>query len=493
MYFVGIDLGTTSVKIVAADEKGRVLKSVTREYPLSMPKPLWSEQNPEDWWTQTLAGLKEVAHALEPGAIKAISFSGQMHGLVTLDEQDRVVRPAILWNDQRTVKECAYLNETIGQEQISAWTGNLALTGFTAPKVLWLKANEPDNFARTRRIMLPKDYLAYRLSGVFATDYSDASGTLYLDVKNKRWSQEMLGLLEIEEAQLPALYESYDVIGTVRQDLAEELRLSLETKIVIGGGDQAVAAIGGGVVRPGDCSVSLGTSGVVFTAVDQFHVDPANSLHSFCHANGKYHLMGVTLAAAASLKWWVEEVLKSQDYDGLIDEARNTPAEDTLFFLPYLMGERTPHNDPECRGTFIGLNMLHGRNHMTRAVMEGVAFSLRDTFEIIRSMGIPITDISISGGGSASDFWCEMIANVLDAKVNTLNANDGPAYGAAILAAVGAGQFSSVADACNELISVRKTLLPDAAAVAAFTDKYNKYRLIYPATQQLFKALNASG
>jgi len=491
MYFVGIDLGTTSVKILAADETGKAVRSVTREYPLHMPKPLWSEQNPEDWWAQTVAGLRELGEALDLKDIKAISFSGQMHGMVTLDAEDRVVRPAILWNDQRTVKECAYLNEEIGQTLISQWTGNLALTGFTAPKVLWLKANEPEHFARAQKFMLPKDYLAYKLSGVFATDFSDASGTLYLDVKHKKWSADMLNLLGISEAQLPALYESDAVIGTVRRELAKELGLSSEVKVVIGGGDQAVAAVGGGVVSPGDCSVSLGTSGVVFAATDRFYVDDRNSLHSFCHANGKYHLMGVTLAAAASLKWWIEEIQKSADYDGLIAEAAEVPVEDSLFFLPYLMGERTPHNDPSCRGTFIGLNMLHGRKHMTRSVMEGVAFSLRDTFEIMRQMGIAINSISISGGGSASRFWCHMIADVLGVPVNTLNSNEGPAYGAAILAAVGVGQFSSVDNACRTLIAVQNTINPNEEKIRQYNEKYNKYRLIYPANQALFKALNA--
>lgn len=491
MYYVGIDLGTTSVKILAADEAGTVVRSVTREYSLHMPRPLWSEQNPADWWDQTLVGIRMLGETLDLREIEAISFSGQMHGMVTLDGEDRVVRPAILWNDQRTVKECAYLNEEIGQKTISGWTGNLALTGFTAPKILWLKANEPENFARTEKFLLPKDYLAYKLSGVFATDFSDASGTLYLDVQNKQWSGDMLSLLGISEEQLPALYESSQVIGTVRRELAEELGLSPEVKVVIGGGDQAVAAVGGGVVAPGDCSVSLGTSGVVFAATDRFYVDDSNSLHSFCHANGKYHLMGVTLAAAASLKWWVEEIQKSADYDGLLAEAAEAAVEDGLFFLPYLMGERTPHNDPHCRGTFMGLNMLHGRQHMTRAVMEGVAFSLRDTFEIMKQMGIAVSSVSISGGGSASRLWCQIIADVLGVPVNTLSSNEGPAFGAAILAAVGTGRFASVDSACRELIAVTDTLLPLAENVGLYHEKYAKYRQIYPVNKALFKALYA--
>ncbi|MDF2839299.1 MAG: xylulokinase, partial [Clostridia bacterium] len=355
MYFIGIDIGTTSVKLIAVDEKGNVVKSVGKEYPLYFPKPLWSEQNPEDWWKQTLVGMKELLEGLDKDEVKALSFSGQMHGMVALDKNDQVIRPAILWNDQRTEKECRYLNEEIGQKRISEWTGNLALTGFTAPKVLWLKENEPENFAKVNKIMLPKDYIAYKISGVFATDMSDASGTLYLDVKNRAWSKPMLELLGITEDQLPKLYESYEEIGTIKPDVAKELGLNDMVKVVIGGGDQAVAAVGGGVVKPETCSLSLGTSGVVFASTSQFFVDEKNSLHSFCHANGKFHLMGVTLAAAASLKWWVEEVNQSEDFDGMLAEAAEATIDDHVFYLPYLMGERTPHNDPNCRGTFIGM------------------------------------------------------------------------------------------------------------------------------------------
>lgn len=490
MYFIGIDLGTTSVKLVAVDGAGAVVHAVSREYPLHLPRPLWSEQEPEDWWRETTAGLRELTAALS-GPVEAISFSGQMHGLVTLDAQDRSVRPAILWNDQRTIAECAYLNEEIGREQVSAWTGNMALTGFTAPKILWLRKNEPEHFARTVKFMLPKDYLAYRLTGVFATDVSDAAGTLYLDVKNRRWSPEMLKVLGIGTDQLPTVHESYAVIGTLRSELASELGLTPEVKVVIGGGDQAVAAVGGGVVAPGACSVSLGTSGVIFAATDSFHVDGRNSLHSFCHANGRYHLMGVTLAAAASLKWWVEEVNRSEDYEGLLAEAAQTPVSDSLFYLPYLMGERTPHNDPYCRGTFIGLNMTHSRGHMTRAVLEGVAFSLRDTFEIMKAMGLSFEAVSISGGGSTSAFWCSIMADVLGASVHRLAANDGPAYGAAILAAVGAGRFPSVEAACDALIRIRSTEAPDPRRQAQYDEKYAKFSGIYPALQGLFKTLNS--
>ncbi|MFT5875096.1 MAG: xylulokinase [Clostridium sp.] len=490
MYFIGIDIGTTSVKLIVIDENGNVIKSIGKEYPIDFPRPLWSEQNPEDWWKQTIDGLRELLENVNKNDIKAVSFSGQMHGLVMLGENDQVIRPAILWNDQRTEKECRYLNDEIGQLVISEWTGNLALTGFTAPKVLWVKENEPENFKKAKKIMLPKDYIAYKMSGVFATDMSDASGTLYLDVKNREWSKPMLKLLGIVENQLPKLYESYQAIGNIKKDLAYELGLNEDVKIIIGGGDQAVAAVGGGIVSEGSCSLSLGTSGVVFVATENFFVDKNNSLHSFCNANGKYHQMGVTLAAAASLKWWVEQVNKSEDFDDFLDEARNAKIDDSLFYLPYLMGERTPHNDPYCRGTFIGMNMTHERSHMTRAILEGVAFSLRDTFEIMKKMGINIPVISINGGGSKSRLWCEIIADVMDVKVIKLNTNEGPAYGAAILAAVGCGVFDSVEAACNLFIKVTESIEPNKAHAQLYNKKYEKFKLIYPATKELFRKLN---
>lgn len=491
MYFIGIDIGTTSVKLIAIDEQGSVVRSAVRDYPIYFPKTLWSEQNPEDWWSRTIDGLKELIADLDKDEIKAVSFSGQMHGLVVLDEKDQVIRPAILWNDQRTEQECRYLNEVIGQQIISDWTGNLALTGFTAPKVLWLRRNEPEHFARVKKIMLPKDYVAYKMSGAFATDMSDASGTLYLDVKNRKWSAQMLELLGISEEQLPKLYESYQTVGTLKKELTGELGLNETVQVVIGGGDQAVAAVGGGVVEADSCSLSLGTSGVVFASTDRFFVDENNSLHSFCHANGKYHQMGVTLAAAASLKWWVEEVNRSADFDGLLKEAEEAEIDDQVFFLPYLMGERTPHNDPNCRGTFIGMNMTHQRKHLTRAVLEGVAFSLRDTFEIMKKMGIGISRISINGGGAKSRLWCSIISDVLNVKVVKLNTNEGPAYGAAILAAVGHGLFDTVESACSTFVKITETIEPDAGRAAQYDKKYEKFREIYPATRELFVKLTS--
>jgi xylulokinase len=489
MYFVGIDIGTTSVKLIVIDENGNVIKSTGKEYPIYFPKPLWSEQNPQDWWKQTIDGLKELLENLDRNDIKAISFSGQMHGLVMLDENDQVIRPAILWNDQRTEKECRYLNDEIGQSVISEWTGNLALTGFTAPKVLWIKENEPENFEKAKKIMLPKDYIAYKMSGVFATDMSDASGTLYLDVKNRTWSEPMLKLLGIKENQLPKLYESYEAIGKIKKELADELGLNEDVKVVIGGGDQAVAAVGGGVVGANACSLSLGTSGVVFAATENFFIDEKNSLHSFCHANGRYHQMGVTLAAAASLKWWVEQVNKSEDFDGFLHEAKDAKIDDSLFYLPYLMGERTPHNDPYCRGTFIGMDMTHERKHMTRAVLEGVAFSLRDTFEIMKGMGINIPIINVNGGGAKSRLWCEIIADVLNVTVIKLNTNEGPAYGAAILAAVGSGLFDSVEAACSSFMKITESIEANKFNVELYNKKYEKFKQIYPAAKELFRKL----
>lgn len=491
MYFIGIDLGTTSIKIIAIDQSGNIVKSINKEYPILFPKPLWSEQNPDDWWKQTVDGLKELLDGMNSEKVKAISFGGQMHGLVMIDDKDKVIRPAILWNDQRTEKQCKFLNEKIGRDRLSEMTGNIAITGFTAPKILWIKENEPENFNKIRKIMLPKDYLAYRMTGIFATDISDASGTLCLDVKNRTWSLDMLEIIGINETQVPRLYESYEVIGNIKPDLAFKLGLKDDVKIVIGGGDQAVAAIGGGIVNPYSCSLSLGTSGVVFASTDRFILDEKNRLHSFCHANGKFHVMGVTLAAAASLKWWADIVNRSDDFNYILDEAKEAKIDDNIFYLPYLMGERTPHNDPNARGTFIGMDMTHERKHMTRAVLEGVAFSLRDTFEIMKDMGIYISDISINGGGAQSRLWCEIIAHVLNVRVNKVNTSEGPAYGAAILASVGYGLFDTVEDACEEFVKITETIKPNKERVELYNIKYKKFKQIYPATKELFKNLAA--
>ena len=379
MLYIGVDLGTSAVKLLLMNGEGKIQKIVSREYPLSFPQPGWSEQNPEDWWTQSLEGIKELTSECDKSPVAGISFGGQMHGLVILDEQDEVIRPAILWNDGRTTKETDYLNNVIGKETLSKYTANIAFAGFTAPKILWVKENEPENFKRIKKIMLPKDYLAYKLSGTHCCDMSDASGMLLLDVKNRCWSKEMLDICGITEEQMPKLFESYEVVGTLKPELAEELGIPATCKIVAGAGDNAAAAVGTGTVGDGMCNISLGTSGTIFISSKEFGVDPHNALHAFAHADGNYHLMGCMLSAASCNKWWMDEIIGTKDYASEQDKIEKL-GENHVFFLPYLMGERSPHNNPNARGTFIGLTMDSTRADMTQAVLEGVAFAIRDSF-----------------------------------------------------------------------------------------------------------------
>ncbi|HHT98238.1 MAG TPA: xylulokinase [Clostridiales bacterium] len=488
MLYIGVDLGTSSVKLLAMDENGDIKKIVVREYPLHFPKRGWAEQDPEDWFDAVEDGFEELTSDLDTSLIEGVSFSGQMHGLVLLDEKDEVIRPAILWNDGRTVEECRYLNEVIGQEVISSYTANKALTGFTAPKLLWVKSNEPENFAKIKKIMLPKDYIAYRLSGVHCTDVSDASGMLLLDVENKRWSKEMLEICDIKEEQLAKVYESYEVVRTITQEMSDRLNLPTSCKVIAGGGDQAVGAVGTGTVGNGMCSVSLGTSGVVFISSKNFAVDDANALHSFAHADGKYHFMGVTLAAAASNKWWMDEILNTKEYNKE-QEGITVLGENHVFYLPYLMGERTPHNNPKARGTFIGMVMDTTREDMTQAVLEGVAYSLRDCFEITKSLGVNVERIRISGGGSKSKLWCSIIANVLDVKVDKINSLEGPGFGAAILAAVGCGQYNTVEEATKKLIKVVETTEQNPDIVKKYEESYKIYKELYPTLKGVYEML----
>ena len=485
MLYIGVDLGTSSVKLLLMDEAGDIKNIVTKEYPLFFPKPGWSEQNPTDWYAALVEGVKELTDGFDKSTVDGISFSGQMHGMVILDENDNVIRPAILWNDGRTVEECDYLNNTIGREKISAYTANMALTGFTAPKILWVKKNEPDNFKKIKKIMLPKDYIAYRLSGVHCTDVSDASGMLLLDVEHKCWSKEMLEICGITEDQLAKIHESYEVVGTLTKAAAAELGLPETVKVVAGGGDQAVAAVGTGTVGDSKCNISLGTSGTVFVSSEKFAVDPMNSLHSFAHADGKYHFMGCMLSAASSNKWWMDEIIRTKDYP---KEQENITklGENHVYYLPYLMGERTPHNNPNARGCFIGMTMDSTREDMTQAVLEGVAFALRDSFEILKSLGITVERTRINGGGSKSPLWCKIMANVLDVKVDKINSAEGPAFGAAILAAVGCGKYTSVEEACNKLIRVVETTEQDPELVAKYNERYQVFKNLYPALKDMF-------
>ena len=488
MLYIGVDLGTSAVKLLLMDETGKVLNIVSKEYPLSFPQPGWSEQNPSDWWTQSIAGLKELTAGMNKNDVAGISFGGQMHGLVVLDENDEVIRPAILWNDGRTQKETDYLNNEIGKEKLSRLTGNIAFAGFTAPKILWLKANEPQNFAKIKKIMLPKDYIAYRLTGEFSTDYSDASGMLLLDVKNKCWSKEMLEICGVKEEWMPKLYESYEKTGTLKPDVAEELGFPAECIVAAGAGDNAAAAIGTGTVGAGKCNLSLGTSGTLFITSDKFGVDPHNALHSFDHADGGYHLMGCMLSAASCNNWWMKDILCSDDFADeqkpLDEEGRL--GENHVYFLPYLMGERSPHNDPSARASFIGMSMDTSRADMLQAVFEGVAYGLRDSLEVARSLGAAPERTTICGGGAKSPLWRKIVANIKDMKVDTVEVEEGPAYGGAILAAVADKKFESVEAAAKTIIKKKDTTEPDPVLVEKYAAGYEKFKKFYPALKGLF-------
>lgn len=485
MLYIGVDLGTSAVKLLLMNEAGHIEKIVSREYPLSFPHSGWSEQNPYDWYDKTLDGLKELLSECDKSLVDGISFGGQMHGLVTLDAQDEVVRPAILWNDGRTTEETAYLNEQIGRERLTGYTANIAFAGFTAPKILWMQKNEPDLWAKVKKIMLPKDYLAYRLSGTFCTDYSDASGMLLMDVKNKCWSKEMMEICHVSREQLPDLYESYEVVGTLKKEIASELGVPETVKVIAGAGDNAAAAVGTGTVGANHCNLSLGTSGTLFVSSDKFGVDEHNALHSFAHADGGYHLMGCMLSAASCNKWWMDEILKTKDYAGE-QKGIQTLGENQVFYLPYLMGERSPHNNPDARAMFVGMSMDTTREDMTLAVLEGVAFGLRDSLEVARSLGIRIDSSRICGGGAKSPLWRQIIAAVMNVKLEIIESEEGPGYGAAILAAVGCGTFESVESACEKLVKVIDTVEPDQLLVQKYEEKYQKFKQLYPIMKNWF-------
>ena len=485
MLYIGVDLGTSAVKLLLMEGDGTIRKIVSREYPLYFPHSGWSEQNPEDWYSQTVEGIRELVRECDRSQVAGISFGGQMHGLVTLDEQDQVIRPAILWNDGRSAEETEYLNEKIGKEKLSAYTANIAFAGFTAPKILWMRKNEPELFARVKKIMLPKDYLDYRLSGSFCTDLSDASGMLLLDVKNRRWSPEMLEICGITEQMLPKLYESYEVVGTLKESVADDLGLPRQVKVIAGAGDNAAAAVGTGTVGEGRCNISLGTSGTIFISSHTFGVDSHNALHSFCHADGYYHLMGCMLSAASCNKWWNETILRTDDFAA--EQAGITKlGENPVIFLPYLMGERSPHNNPKARGMFIGMSMDTTREDMTQAVLEGVSFGLRDSLEVARSLGIDVQRTRICGGGAKSPLWRRMIASIMNLKVEMIENEEGPALGGAILAAVGCGEYPDVETAAARLVHVTDTIEPEPELVEKYEERYRKFHALYPAVKELF-------
>ena len=476
MLYIGIDLGTSSVKLLLMDAAGNVKNIVSREYPLYFPNPGWSEQKPEDWYKETMQGLKELLEGFPKEEVAGISFGGQMHGLVILDDKDEVIRPAILWNDGRTTED---------KETLSEYTANISFTGFTAPKILWVKNKEPENFARIKKIMLPKDYLAYKLTGEHCTDVSDASGMLLLDVKNRCWSKEMCEICGITTDMLPKLYESYECVGTVLPEIAKELGLSENVKVAAGAGDNAAAAVATGTVGDGKCNISLGTSGTIFISSAKFGVDKHNALHAFCDANGAYHLMGCMLSAASCNKWWMDEIIGTKDYKKE-QEAITKLGENHVYYLPYLMGERSPYNNPNARATFIGMTMDTTRADMTQAVLEGVAFALRDSFEVAKTLGIPIERTKICGGGAKSPLWKKIIANVLNIKVDVLETEEGPSLGGAMLAAVACGEYKDVESAAAAIVKVVDTVEPDPELAVKYEARYQQFKNIYPACKDLF-------
>ena len=492
-YFIGIDSSTTATKALLMDETGRVIGVASAEYGYETPRPQWSQQHPDLWWQGTITAIRQVLKdtGVEGAAVQAIGLTGQMHGLVLLDEQGEVLRPAILWNDQRTQSQCDTIHNRLGQERLIQITGNVALTGFTAPKLLWVQEEEPEIYARIATVLLPKDYVRYRLTGKMALDKADGAGTILFDLKARDWSPEVLAALGINPAWLPPTFEGTEITGEVTADAAALTGLRPGIPVMAGGGDQAANGVGTGAVQDGVVALSLGTSGVVFVSTSSPVIEPQGRLHAFCHAvPGQWHLMGVMLSAAGSLRWHRDALAPGMAFDALVDAAAPIPpGSDGLFFLPYLTGERTPHPDPLARGAFIGLTVRHNLPHMTRAVLEGVAFGLRDSFELIQQAGAgQITQVRASGGGARSSLWRQILADVFQAEIVTLNTTEGAAYGAALLAAVGGGAFADVAAACQATIYPTNTTKPGAAA-EQYQKSYALYRTLYPALQATFQAI----
>lgn len=488
MLYIGIDLGTSAVKLLLINGRGDIQKTVSKEYPLYFPAPGWAEQDPNEWFLKTLEGLKELLKECDKTRVAGIGVCGQMHGLVILDDKEEVIRPALLWNDGRASTESDYLNEVIGREKLTKYTANISFAGFTAPKILWVKNKEPENFKRINKIMLPKDFITYKLSGIHCTDVSDASGSLLFDVKHRRWSQEMLDICDIKETQLPEVYESYEVVGTVLPELAEEIGLPYSVKIIAGAADNAAAAVGTGTVGDGSCNISLGTSGTIFISSENFIFDRYNALHSFAHADGHFHLMGCMLSAASCNRWWMEEIIGDRDY---VEEQKKIKklGENQVYFLPYLMGERSPHNNPDARGSFIGMTMDTKRSDMTLAVLEGVAFALRDSYEIAKASGIRTERSKICGGGAKSILWKKIIANVLNLKVDSLASEEGPAMGGALLAAVACKEYASVKEAAAQIVKIVDTVVPEKEIVQKYEEKYRKFNGIYPLCKPIFEII----
>ncbi|MEK6221564.1 MAG: xylulokinase [Chloroflexota bacterium] len=488
-YFLGIDVSTTATKALLIDDNGEVISVAATEYPFETPHPLWSEQDPQLWWQGTINSIRKVIKGLDATAIKAVGLTGQMHGLTLLDKFGDVLRPAILWNDQRTSEQCDLIRDRIGKTRLVQLTGNDALTGFTAPKVLWVQQYEPEIYNQITKILLPKDYVRFCLTGEFATDKAGASGTLLFDIKNRDWSHEVLSKLDIDPAWLPKTFEGHEITGSISQEAAEKIGLASGTPVVAGAGDQAAQAVGVGVVQEGIAALTLGTSGVVFASTSKPFVEPEGRLHAFCHAvPAQWHFMGVMLSAGGSLRWYRDTLAKGIDFDKLILEAAAIPpGSEGLFFLPYLMGERTPYPDPHARAGFIGLTVRHTRAHMTRAVLEGVAFGLRDSFELMKETGLKNFDqVRISGGGSKSELWRQILADVLGVELVTVNTTEGAAFGAALLAGVGIGVWPNGEEAIKRVVKVTGQEKPSEKNLAIYSESYKIYRYLYPALKDIF-------
>jgi len=502
---LGLDIGTSCSKAVLLDAAGRVVATATAEYGLATPRPLWAEQDPADWWTACVAVIRQVlaAPGVQPAAVRGVGLSGQMHGLVLLDGAGAVLRPCILWNDGRSGPQCAAITAQLGLPRLLEWIANPVLPGFSAPKLLWVRDHEPDVYARVAQVLLPKDYVRYCLTGAYATEVSDASGTALLDVQNRRWSAAMLDALDVPAAWLPPVYESSAISARVSAAAAAVTGLPLGLPVVGGAGDQAAQAVGSGIVQQGVVSVTLGTSGVVFAATDRFRLEPQGRLHAFCHAiPGAWHVMGVMLSAGGSLRWYRDTLGQSEvaqaaaqgidSYELLTAEAATTPpGAEGLLFLPYLSGERTPYSDPDARGVFFGLTLRHRKAHLTRAVLEGVTYGLRDSLELLRALGVEITQVRASGGGAASPLWRQILADVLESEIVLTNSTAGAAFGAALLAGVGVGLYPDVPAACAATIRVTERVTPGPAA-RIYADYYPHYRALYPTLAPHFQALGTT-
>ncbi len=503
-YFLGLDVGTTGAKAILIDEDGKVVSTASSEYPMFNPKPLWAEQNPEDWWKAVQVSFQKITAQSKINAeeIKGIGLTGQMHGLVLLDKDGKVLRPCIMWNDQRTSRECEEITSIIGFDNLLQTTGNAVLPGFTAPKIIWVKKNEPEIFSRIEHILLPKDYIRFCLTDKFATDVSDASGTSLLDVSRRSWSDAILSKLEISRGWMPPVFESTEITGSLTPRAAELTGLKAGTPVAAGAGDQAAGGIGTGTIKNGIASVVLGTSGVVFAHTNKLTIEPEGRLHAFCHASpGTWHVMGVTLSAAGSFRWFrdtfcqqeIKEAaeLKKDVYEILTKKASEAAAgSEGLIFLPYLTGERTPYPDPDAKGTFTGITVRHNKNFFIRAVLEGVGYSLRDCLELNKNIGLQTTEIRISGGGAKSQLWKQILADIFNVDLVTLNSTEGAPYGAALLAAVGTGRFSTVEAACEKCIKKESVTEAIPENNAVYNDYYEVYKNLYPALKPSFNKLS---